>query len=72
MSIQLADNNQPPILTATRPWSYYEMHDLKAAMKSGYALDHIAVYLSRTEQEVRDKLAELGLPLKECRPAHGA
>jgi hypothetical protein len=65
MSIQLANDNQPPSLTATRPWSYYELHDLKAATRSGYVLDHIAVYLCRTEQEVRDKAAELGLPLNE-------
>ena len=50
---------------AGRPWSIHELRDLEAATKSGYVLSHIAVYLCRTEQEVRDKAAEIGLPLNE-------
>jgi hypothetical protein len=65
MSILLANDNEPPPLIAARPWTYYELSDLRAATKSGYVLDHIAVYLCRTEQEVRDKAAEIGLPLNE-------
>lgn len=65
MTIHLVNDNEPPGLTAARPWSHYELLDLRAATKSGYVLDHIAVYLCRTEQEVRDKAAELGLPLNE-------
>jgi hypothetical protein len=60
---QLATDNEPVNSNAARPWAFYEVHDLKAATKSGYAVDHIAVYLSRTAQEVRDKAAELGLHL---------
>jgi len=65
MTIHLATDDVPADTSAARPWAFYELHDLKAATRSGYVLDHIAAYLSRTEQEVRDKAMELGLPLKE-------
>jgi hypothetical protein len=48
-----------------RSWSVYELEDLKAATRSGYVVRHIAVYLSRTLQEVRSKAAEIGLKLNE-------
>ena len=59
-----SNDNDPPKLTG-KPWSVNDVRDLKAAAKRGYVLDHIALYLGRTEQEVRDKAAELGLPLNE-------
>jgi hypothetical protein len=65
MSIQFASDNETANPNAPRPWAFYEVHDLKAATRSGYVVDHIAVYLCRTEQEVRAKAAELGLSLKE-------
>ena len=58
-------NGDPPNLNTGKPWSGNEVRDLKAATKRGYVLHHIAVYLGRTEQEVRDKAAELGMPLNE-------
>jgi len=65
MTIQLTTDIVAADPNAARPWAFYEVQDLKAATKSGYVVDHIAVYLCRTEQEVRAKAAELGLPLNE-------
>ena len=70
MTIHLATDTMPADTipadpNAPRPWAFYELHDLKAATKSGYSLDHIAVYLSRTVQDVRSKAAELGLSLNK-------
>jgi hypothetical protein len=60
-----SDRDQPSDLTTGKPWSENDIRDLKAAAASGYVLDHIAVYLCRTEQEVRAKAAELRLPVNE-------
>jgi hypothetical protein len=66
-SVTMNPNNdhERPDLNTGKPWSANDVRDLEAATRSGYVLDHIAVFLGRTEQEVRDKAAELGLPLNE-------
>ena len=59
------NDNKRPNLNTGKPWSDNDVRDLKAAIGSGLLLDEIAVCLGRTEQEVRDKAADLGLVLNE-------
>ena len=60
-----SDGDQPSDLNTRKAWSDDNVRDLQAAIKSGCLLDAIVVYLCRTEQDVREKAAELGLPLNE-------
>jgi hypothetical protein len=43
------------------PWSDLAVQDLKDAVEHGDTIQEIAVFLQRSEQEIRDKLAELGI-----------
>jgi len=65
VAMKASNDNNRPYLNTGKPWSDVDVRHLRAAIESGLLLDEIAVYLCRTEQEVRDKAAELGLPLNE-------
>jgi hypothetical protein len=57
--------SEPLTLATGKPWSDLDVHDLRAATERGYVLDHIAICLCRTEQEIRAKADEIGLALNE-------
>jgi len=51
-----------------KPWSKGDVSDLKDKWERGHTLHSAARFLCRTEEEVRLKMAELGLDL--LRPRH--
>jgi hypothetical protein len=48
-----------------REWSKMELFSLRNRIEHGRTVAHIAGFLRRAEQEVRDKAAELGLKLPD-------
>jgi hypothetical protein len=42
-------------------WSDADIDDLMGELASGESIDEIAMYLERTESDVREKVKELGL-----------
>jgi hypothetical protein len=49
-----------PNLNEGKDWSEMDLTDLKNALAFGRSLEDIADFLCRSEQEVREKIAELG------------
>jgi hypothetical protein len=52
---------EQPDLNTIKEWSKQELFSLQNRIKHGRTVAHIATFLRRTETEVRDKAAELGL-----------
>lgn len=49
-----------PNLNEGNPWSEMDLFDLKNSHSRGNTIEEIAEFLCRSEQEVREKIAELG------------
>ncbi len=52
-----------PGLNTGKEWSKNELFSLRNRIEHGRTVGHIAAFLRRTEVEVREKAAELGLEL---------
>ena len=50
-----------PDLSTRKEWSKKELFSLQNRIEHGRTVGHIATFLGRTETEVRDKAAELGI-----------
>jgi hypothetical protein len=50
-----------PNLNEGKPWSEMDLVDLRNALAHGRSVEDIADFLCRSEQEVREKIAELDL-----------
>jgi hypothetical protein len=48
-----------PNLNEGQPWSEMDLVDLKNSLAFGRSVEDIADFLCRSEQEVREKIAEL-------------
>jgi hypothetical protein len=48
-----------------KEWSKKELFSLRNRVEHGRTTAHIAAFLIRTEAEIRDKAAELGLELRD-------
>jgi hypothetical protein len=53
--------DEPPNLNTGKAWSEMDLFDLKNSLAQGDSPEKVAVFLCRTEREVRIKMAELGL-----------
>ena len=53
------DESQPA--NADRPWIGIDIEDLTDSVRNGDDIEEIAIFLCRREDEVRAKMAELGL-----------
>ena len=53
------------ILKDSKEWSKQELFSLQNRIQHGRSIAHIATFFGRTEAEVRDKAAELGLKLAD-------
>jgi hypothetical protein len=51
-----------PNLNEGKAWSEMDLVDLRNSLKHGRSVAEIAEFLCRSEQEVQEKIAELGLP----------
>jgi hypothetical protein len=56
---------QQPDLNTIKEWSKQELFSLQNRIEHGRTVAHIATFLRRTETEVREKAAELGLKLPD-------
>ena len=56
---------EQPDLNTGKEWSKKELFSLQNRIEHGRTVAHIADFLMRTEAEVRDKAAELGLKLAD-------
>jgi hypothetical protein len=52
---------EKPDLSARKEWSKKELFSLQNRIEHGRTVGHIATFLGRTETEVREKAAELGI-----------
>jgi hypothetical protein len=52
-------------LNAGKEWSKNELFSLRNRIEHGRTVAHIATFMMRTETGVREKTAELRLPLSE-------
>ena len=52
-----------PDLNIGKEWSKNDLFSLRNRIEHGRTVGHIAIFLRRTEAEVREKAAELGLEL---------
>ena len=52
-----------PDLNIGKEWSKYDLFSLRNRIEHGRTVGHLATFLRRTEPEVREKAAELGLEL---------
>ena len=52
-----------PDLNTGKDWSKNDLFSLRNRIEHGRTVGHIATFLRRTEVEVREKAAELGLEL---------
>jgi hypothetical protein len=59
-----------PDLNTGKEWSKNDLFSLRNRIEHGRTLGHVATFLRRTEAEVREKVAELGLELLRQRPAN--
>ena len=55
---------EQPELNAGKEWSKKDLFSLRNRIEHGRTVAHIAIFLMRTEPEVREKAAELGIDLK--------
>jgi hypothetical protein len=56
---------EQPDLNTIKEWSKQELFSLQNRIEHGRTVAHIATFLRRTETEVREKVAELGLKLPD-------
>jgi hypothetical protein len=56
---------EQPDLNTIKEWSKQELFSLQNRIEHGRTVAHIATFLRRTETEVREKAAELGLKLPD-------
>ena len=54
---------EQPDLNTGKEWSKNDLFSLRNRIEHGRTVGHIAAFLTRTEAEVREKAAELGLKL---------
>lgn len=54
---------EQPDLSSCREWSKKELFSLRNRIEHGRTVAHVATFLSRTETEIREKAAEIGLAL---------
>jgi hypothetical protein len=54
---------EQPDLNTGKEWSKNDLFSLRNRIEHGRTVGHIATFLRRTEAEVREKAAELGLEL---------
>lgn len=52
---------EQPFLNTGKEWSKKDLFSLRNRIEHGRTVAHIATFLMRTETEVREKAAELGL-----------
>jgi hypothetical protein len=57
-----------PVLNTGKDWSKSDLFSLRNRIEHGRTIGHIATFLKRTEAEVREKAAELGLALPASGP----
>jgi hypothetical protein len=50
-----------------KPWSRQDDDDLRRAIRSGYSIDCVAIFLCRPIDEVMKRKAELGVRWKDAR-----
>jgi hypothetical protein len=55
-----------PELNTRKEWSKNDLFSLRNRIEHGRTVGHIATFLGRTEVEVREKAAELGLDLPQA------
>ena len=55
-----------PDLNTGKEWSKNDLFSLRNRIEHGRTVGHIATFLGRTELEVREKAAELGLKLPQA------
>jgi len=55
--------NEPADPKTDKEWSKKDLFSLRNRIEHGRTVAHIATFLTRTETEIRDKAAELGLTL---------
>ena len=53
-------------LNTGKEWSKSDLFSLRNRIEHGRTVGHIATFLRRTEAEVREKAAELGLELRQA------
>ena len=51
-----------PNINEGKPWSEMDLVDLRNSVAHGTPVAEIADFLRRSEREVQEKIAELGLP----------
>ena len=54
-----------PDLNIGKEWSKNDLFSLRNRIEHGRTVAHVATFLMRTETEVREKAAELGLTLPD-------
>ena len=54
-----------PDLNTGKEWSKNDLFSLRNRIEHGRTVGHIAIFLGRTEAEVREKAAELGLKIPQ-------
>ena len=52
---------------ARKPWLEIDLLDLKELLQAGDTISQVATHLLRTENEVREKMRELGLKVRGSR-----
>jgi hypothetical protein len=55
-----------PDLNTGKEWSKNDLFSLRNRIEHGRTVGHIATFLRRTEEEVREKATELGLELRQA------
>jgi hypothetical protein len=55
-----------PDLNTGKEWSKNDLFSLRNRIEHGRTVGHIAIFLRRTEVEVREKAAELGIELSQA------
>jgi hypothetical protein len=57
---------EQPDLNTGKEWSKNDLFSLRNRIEHGRTVGHIATFLRRTEAEIREKIAELGLKLPQA------
>ena len=55
-----------PGLNTGKEWSKNDLFSLRNRIEHGRTVSHVATFLRRTEAEVREKAAELGLKIPQA------
>jgi len=56
---------EQPDLNSAKEWSKKDLFSLLNRIEHGRTVAHVATFLMRTETEIREKAAELGLTLPD-------